>query len=293
MNRFTVTAKKNIMGYVFVMPALLAILLFVVYPVLDALRVSFYQHNGTIGDFVGLYNYKYILSDNLFLQAVSNTFFMAVFALIIGIPSSFIIATLLNSAPFGKNLFKGLVFTPNVTSMVAASLVFVFIFYPTAGGPINYFLSLFGVEPLNWLVSNRLSQLVIVLMATWHSMGYNSLIWLAGLQSISRELYEAAEVDGAGKLKQWIYITIPGVKPIFVFMMVWTTIVSMRRFTEVLTIGGEDGNPAGALMTLVLYIYKYGFATFDFGKASAATYFTFILILSMTIINFKLTKSKE
>lgn len=285
--------KRNLTGYVFVLPTLLAIVIFTAYPVLESFRISFFKHNGVSGTWVGLYNFNYVLTDKIFWKAFLNTLYMGGLYLLAGIPLPFVVASLINVCPIGKNLYKSIFFVPNVTSIVAASLIFMFIFYPASGGPANYILSIFGIQPLNWFASSSIAPVIIVVINIWHGIGYNAIIWLAGLQSISPELYKAAEVDGATKIKQWIYITIPGVKPIFVFMIIMSTIGAMKRFTDVLVIGGEDGNPAGALNTLMLYVYKYGFSTFDFGKASAASYITFVLILLITLLNFKLTSQKD
>lgn len=285
--------RRDIIGYTFVLPTLIAVTLFTVYPVFEALRISFFKHNGMTGWWVGLDNYKFVLTDAHFWIAVKNTIYMGVLSLVLGLPISLIVASLINNCSVGRNFFKSVYFIPNVTSIVAASLVFVFLLYPTKGGLVNGFLGILGIKPLEWFASSALAPIGVVLMELWRMVGYNAIIWLAGLQSIPKELYEASEVDGATKLKQWWYITIPGIKPIFVFLVIIGTINAFRRFGDVFVIGGIDGAPASSLSTMVLYIYKYGFGVFEFGKASAASYIVFVIILFFTIINFKLFNKED
>jgi len=285
--------RRDIVGYTFVLPTLIAVLLFTVYPVIEAFRVSFYKHNGMSGWWVGIDNYRFVLMDPQFWTAVKNTVYMGVLSLVFGLPASLILASLINNCTFGKSLFKSVYFIPNVTSSVAASLVFTFVLHPTEGGLVNGLLASLGIKPLGWFSSTSLAPISVVIMEIWRIVGYNAIIWLAGLQSIPAELYEAAEVDGASKLKQWWYITIPGIRPIFVFLVIIGTINALRRFSDVFVIGGIDGAPASSLSTMVLYIYKYGFGVFEFGKAAAASYIVFTIILIFTILNFKILNKEE
>ncbi|MCQ6561510.1 carbohydrate ABC transporter permease [Paenibacillus mendelii] len=288
-------SNKNVVGYLFLLPLILGVLTFSLYPIIEAFRISLYHHNGVRGVWAGLSNYDFILHDSTFWRALRNTFMMGIMGLGIGLPLSFIVASLVNSIvrPGMSMLFKAIYFLPNVTSTIAASIVFMLLFYPTEKGIANSLLNVFGLEPLGWLSDPRYAQISVILMDTWHGLGYSVLIWLAGLQSISRDLYEAAEVDGAKKLQQWLYITIPSMKPVIFFMVVMGTINAFKRFGEVFVIGGPDGNPGGSLFTLMLYVYRYGFYTFDFGKAAAASYIIFIIILVFTLLNFTAFKNKD
>lgn len=280
-------------GYLFVAPMVLAIFLFWIYPTFQAFHMSFYKSNGITGHYVGTYNYKFVWQDFLFWDAVYNTLYMGVLGIVLGIPLSFIFASLVNAAPIGNKFFQSLFFAPNVTSVVAASIIFMFLMYPTEAGIMNVFLGWFGIEPLRWFADPKLSKISVIIMDLWRGVGYSMLIWLAGLRSISADYYEAAEMDGAGKLRQWFSITIPMLKPIFFFMVVINTIDAFKRFGEVYMIGGPDGQPGGSLATMMIYIYRLGFNTFEFGKASAASFYTFLFILVFTLINFKLFQDRE
>jgi multiple sugar transport system permease protein len=290
-----ILVNKHTVGYLFLMPLILGVVIFSLYPIGEAFRISLYHHNGVRGVWTGLSNYEFIWYDKMFWRALRNTIVMGVMGLAMGLPLSFIIASLINGIAARKLgvLFKAIYFLPNVTSTIAASIVFMLLLYPTEKGIANTMLGWFGIAPLGWMADPNYAQFSVILMDTWHGLGYSVLIWLAGLQGVSKDLYEAASVDGAKKLQQWFYITIPAMKPVIFFMVVMGTISAFKRFSEVFVIGGPDGNPGGSLSTLMLYVYRYGFYTFDFGKAAAASYVIFIIILIFTLINFKMFQNKE
>lgn len=250
--------------------------------------MSFQQTSGSgaTAKWAGVSNYSYVLSDSVFWKSLYNTMFMGLLSMICGICISFILASLINSLRwhFGKNMFKAIYFLPNVVSAVATSLLFSFLFYPDEAGLFNYVLGLVGIGPLGWFTDAQFSRFGIVLMSMWGALGYNTIIFLAGLQSVPRDLYEAAEVDGASALHRWLYITIPYLRPIFFFMIVMGTIGGMKRFTDVWLIGGTAGNPDGSLMTSVLYIYRNAFLASQMGVATAASYLLFIIILVLTML---------
>ena len=198
-----------------------------------------------IRNLVGLSNYRYALEDSLFWQALTNTFVMGIWSVLLGIALSFVLASLINNLKWhlGRNFFKAVYFLPNVVSGVATSLLFSFLFFPSKEGLINFVIGLFGIDPVGWFTNPEVARYSIVLMSLWGALGYNTIIFLAGLQSVPRDLYEAAEVDGAGTYRKWWYITIPYLRPIFVFMLIMGTIGGMKRFTDVWLIGGTAGNP--------------------------------------------------
>ena len=168
---------------------------------------------------------------------------------------------------------------------VAVAMLFNFIFYPTENGILNYFLGLFGISPIGWLVSPKLARFSIVIMGLWRSIGYDTILFLAGLQSIPGEIYEAAAIDGASGLQKWWYITIPNMKPTFTFMIMMLTISTLRRFDDVWMIGGSAGNPAGKLDTMVMYIFRNSWLSREVGVASAAAVVLFVITMTLTILN--------
>ncbi|GAB2567378.1 carbohydrate ABC transporter permease [Gracilibacillus alcaliphilus] len=279
-------SSRDWAGYILSAPLIIGILGFAVYPMVAAFIMSFQRTaNSLTGDWVGLRNYVYVIGDSLFWKAVYNTFYMGVLSVILGVSLSFILATLIHNVPWlrWKNFFKGVYFLPNVVSLVATSILFTLLFNPGQGGILNFFLGFFGVEPIGWFTDPSVARFSIVLMTLWGMLGYNTIIFIAALTSVPRDLYEAAEVDGANWFKKWFYITIPYLRPIIVFMVIMGTISAMKRFTDVWLIGGTAGNPAGSLMTAVLYIYRNAFLSSQMGVATAASYLLFIMILVLTV----------
>jgi multiple sugar transport system permease protein/cellobiose transport system permease protein len=292
--RFT---RNDWMGYLFSAPLIIGVLVFAIYPMFAALFMSFHQTSGLnlTGTWVGLNNYKYALGDTIFWQALSNTFLMGLWSVVLGIAFSFILASLINNLKWnlGRNFFKAVYFLPNVVSGVATTLLFSFLFFPSKEGLINFVIGLFGIEPIGWFTNPQVAPYSIVLMSLWGALGYNTIIFLAGLQSVPRDLYEAAEVDGAGTYRKWLYITIPYLRPIFVFMLIMGTIGGMKRFTDVWLIGGTAGNPGGSLMTVVLYIYRNAFLASQMGLATAVSYLLFLIILILTVCLMLLNRRKD
>ena len=284
-------AKRNrhtmLVGILFILPMIAGILLFYYIPMLQAFIYSLQNTSGMgTGTFVGLYNYKKVLGDDQFWTAMYNTVYMGILSVALNTIIPFVLASMINSMRATKNLFKSIFFVPNVVSIVAASVLFKFMFYPTKEGLINSLLVTLGMEPLGWFADPAISKLTICLMGLWRCLGYNIIIFIAGLQSVPNELYEAANVDGVSPLKRWWYITVPLVKPIIFFVVMMDTISAMRRFGDVWMIGGTGGSPGGSLLSVVVYIYRYAFSSNQMGVGCAASYILFVIIMTLTCINY-------
>ncbi|WP_299088714.1 carbohydrate ABC transporter permease [uncultured Metabacillus sp.] len=277
--------------YLFLLPSFLGILLFMMYPVFESLRLSFYQSNGTIENFIGLANFQSVLTSGPFWNSVWNTFYIGIFQIIITIPLGFIFATLINSTSKGQNFFKVIYFLPNITSIVAAAMIFAFVLHPEMG-IVNYVLGSIGLPTPGWLSDPSTSKWGVILLAVWHWIGFVIIICIANLQSISPEMYEAARIDGASNFQQWLFITIPNMTGTFAFLLITGWIGALQRFNEVYVLGGPNGSPARSIQTMGAFIYERGFTGFEFGIASAATYIMFIIILIFTFINLKISNMK-
>ncbi|MFC0470400.1 carbohydrate ABC transporter permease [Halalkalibacter kiskunsagensis] len=286
LNKKKFLTSRDWAGFLFSAPLLIGILAFSIYPMFGALVLSFKRGQSYEGAWVGISNYSYVLSDSLFWRSIYNTFYMGILAVVLGVASSFILASLIHNLASHKlkNFFKGVYFLPNVVSLVATSILFSFLFNPGSEGLLNYVLGFVGIDPVGWFTDPKYARFSIVLMTLWGMLGYNTIIFIAALTSVPRDLYEAAEVDGASWLKKWWYITIPYLRPIIMFMIIIGTINAMKRFTDVWLIGGTAGNPSGSLMTAVLYIYRNAFLSGQMGIATAASYILFIFILILTIL---------
>ncbi len=281
--------KEYGIWYIFLLPTLLVLVLFMTYPILDSLRLSFYKSNGTIESWVGLRNYIRIFTSYSFWRALYTTFYIGVFKLLIAIPVGFLVAYMINNQRYGQNLFKVVFFIPYITSVVAAGMIFLFILHP-GEGLLNTFLGFFGIPPQLWLAEPTPARWGTILLTAWHWLGFVIIISMANLQTIPPELYEAANIDGANKLQSLFYITIPRMASCFAFLLIMGWISALKVFTEPYILGRGTGTPAGALMTLSGFIYDRGFHGTEFGYSSAAAYVLFFIILIFTRINMKISK---
>ena len=277
--------NENMKWYLFLIIPIFGTLVFNFYPLLSTLVNSFQNSQDK---FIGAVNYQILFKDSVFRQSFWNTIYMAILGVGFYVPIAFIIATMLNNISVGKNAYKVVFLLPMVMSMVTAATLFQYILYPSEQGIVNYLLSPFMSEPAKWFNDPRMARESVIIMAVWKGMGYNIILFFAGLQAIPVELYEAASIDGAGEFKKWVHITIPGMKNSFVFVFITSMIAALKRFTEVYAISGETGAPGGMLNTLMLYIYKNSFSTLNYkdeGLATSASIILFLIILIATMIN--------
>jgi multiple sugar transport system permease protein len=279
---------------VFLAPALLLIAVFFFLPVLAALLLSFTDFDiYALGDldrlrFVGLRNYLDLLQSPLFWTALGNTFYFVV----VGGPLSVAVslgAALLVNAPLTRcpGFFRAAFFLPVVTTLVAVAVVWRYLYHPRHG-LLNYGLGLFGIDPIDWLGDPVWAMPAIILMAVWKNFGFNMIIFIAGLQNIPPQLYEAARIDGANGWRQFRYITLPLLGPTFLFVALMTMIGYFQVFAEpyVMTQGG----PTNRTLSVVLLMYEEGFRWWNMGYASAAAFMLFVLILAGTALQLQLRR---
>jgi multiple sugar transport system permease protein len=289
--------RSSLVWYAFLAPTFLLFGLFVVYPTLETFRLSFFREVVTQQEFIGATHYLRLLTNQIFLGALLNTAALGIAFLVLAIPLALILASLLNNLRYASKLFKVIYFLPQVTSTVAVALIFGYVFQPN-WGLINGALRGLGVVDLPlWLADPRPSltgsRAAVTLLAVWVALGYYMLIFLAGLQAIPAQLYDAAVVDGANSLRAWWYITIPSLRPTFIFLLLTGTIDAMSRFGDTWMLGGPGGTPARSLQTIVMYIYQTAFESSDFNLASAAAVVLFIIVLTLTLINFRIFLQRD
>ena len=272
--------QQRIAPYVFISPFYVLFAIFWVTPTVSGLFLSFYQWSAFgPGRYIGLDNYLRIFSDKVFQAALVNTFWYMGTCVFLSLPLSLILAVILNSRLIRlKSIFRTIYVVPSITSTVAVALVFI-LFLDRDYGLLNFPLVALGLEPLNWLGSTSLSKPAILIMLMWHWLGLDSVYFLAGLQAISRELYEAAQLDGANRWQNFWYITIPLLRPIMIFIVALELIGIAQVFNEpyVLTKGG----PSNSSLSIAYYIYRTGLERFDFGGAAAAGFIFFVLIFAL------------
>jgi multiple sugar transport system permease protein len=284
-------------AYFFLAPALTAIFIFFFIPVLAALVISFTDFDiYALGDFstvrfVGLSNYFELFDDPLFWTALKNTFYYVIVASPLSIAVSLGAAMLLNSKLIKfKAIFRLSYFLPVVTTLVAVAIVWRFIYHHNFG-IMNYFIGFFGIDPIDWLGDPFWAMPSIILMAVWKNFGYNMIIFIAGLQNIPEELYEAANIEGANGWQKFKSITIPMLAPTTVFISIITMIGFFQLFAEpyVMTQGG----PLNSTLSIVQYMYQEGFRWWNMGYSASIAFVLFFIIFIGTLIQFKVQKSAE
>ncbi len=284
--------KMGWVWYLFLLPTFLGLVLFLAYPALESFRLSFFRSNGTIERWAGIDNYAYVLRNSGFWQAVGNTFYIGFFSLLVSIPLGFTIASIINQMKWFKNMFKVIFFIPYVTSIVAAAMIFLFVLHPDMG-LLNSLLRALGLPTSTWLADSTTARWGVIILSVWHELGFIIIISLANLQAIPNDIYESSSIDGANKLQQWLFITIPNMTGTFAFFIVMGWIGALKRFSETYILGGLQGSPGGALYTIVGFIYERGFGGNEFGIASAAAYLLFGIILIFTLFNLKISKMNK
>jgi multiple sugar transport system permease protein len=290
--RGVIAVRQNRAGWAFVAPALALIGLFFFVPVLAGLFLSFTDFDiYAIGRpdtarFMGLENYRQVLSNPLFWQALGNTFLFVILGGPLSVLAS-LVAALLVSAKRVRypGLFRSIFFMPVVTTLVAVAIVWRYLYHPQYG-LLNWALGAVGIHPVDWLGDPHWAMFAIILMAVWKNFGYNMLIFIAGLQSIPEDLYEAAHLDGAGSWAQFRHVTLPSLAPTFLFVGVMTMLGNFQLFAEpyVMTQGG----PLKATTTVVLLMYEEGFRWWRMGMAASLAFVLFVIMFLGTLIQMRL-----
>jgi len=277
--------KKQTIGFCFILPGLCVFCLFTIYPIVYSLFLSFHQRQGQVYVFAGLENFKKLFADPLFFVSVSNTFQILFIHVPLMLGLALLLAVILNSPSLKLRSFLRLsFFLPVITLLVASALVFRIIFNYDYG-VVNYLLISLGGEKIKWFYHRYWAKAVLVIAVTWRWTGYNMVFMLAGLQLISKEIYDAASIDGAGKLQQFSKITLPLMKPIILFCLVTSTIGTFILFDEPYILTG--GGPANATLTMTLYLYRIGFQHFQFGYACAIAFSVVIIVAALSLLEIK------
>ncbi|WP_117168086.1 carbohydrate ABC transporter permease [Paraliobacillus sediminis] len=280
--------KESISGYLYISPFFILFGVFGLFPMLFSFYLGFQKWNGLGGfgsmEFVGFQNFKWILTDQLFWTSLSNTLIMWVMGTIPQLLVGIILAYSLNSVLIKmKTFFRVSIFMPYVTSTVAVAIIFGIMFNNQDFGLFNIIVGLFGIDPVAWGTNWWGVKIAISTMVFWRWVGYNTIIYLAGLQAIPNDLYEAAVIDGATVRQKIQYITIPMLRPIIILTVFTSTIGALQLFTEPLIFIGRSYREEG--ITVVLYLYREAFVNNFFGTASAAAIILFIIIILISSIN--------
>ncbi len=271
--------------YLFISPWIIGFILFGAGPIIASAVLSFMNWSLLSSPtWAGLGNYRKLFSDSLFLVTIKNTFVYAIGSVTLGIIAGFLLALLLNQKVWGMAVFRTIFYLPSVVAGIATALLWVNIFHPDFG-LINYTLGQFGIQGPKWLQSPDWAMPALIAMSVWGAGG-GMVIYLAGLQSIPEQLYEAAGLDGAGPLRKFWHITVPMMSPVIFFNMIVGVISSLQAFVLILVM--TNGGPANATLVYGLYLYRTAFQFFEMGYASAMAWVLFIVIMLITAIQFRL-----
>jgi lactose/L-arabinose transport system permease protein len=285
--------KNNLIGWSFVIIAAVMIFLFYFYPMVQALILSFQTGVGANLSFTGIDNYTRLFKDPTFLTTVKNTVIYLMVQVPVMILLALFLSVLLNNKTIKfKGFFRTAIFLPCVTSLVAYSVIFKYLF--GQDGIINMMLMKVALisEPIQWLTDPFWAKIAIIVAITWRWTGYNMIFYLSALQNVDESIYEAARIDGASPVQQFFKITIPMLKPIILFTSITSTIGTLQLFDEVMNI--TKGGPGNATMTISQYIYNLSFKyTPDFGYAATVSYAIVIMIVIFSIIQFKVAGDKN
>lgn len=278
-------------GFLFLSPTLVIFSTFILFPVFFSFYLSFQKWNMFSGEatFVGLDNYTRMFESAEFWMVLKNTAIYTIGTIPLNMALSLGIAYVLNKKLVGKKFLRTAFFAPVIIAPVAAAVIWRWLYDPNFG-LVNYFIDILGFDSVNWLNEPTAAMFALIIMGVWKTFGINMVLFSAGLQGIPESYYEAAELDGAGKLAKFWHITVPMLAPTTFFIMIMSMISSFQVFDLVYVL--TSGGPLGSTKVLVFYVYEYAFKFFEMGYAAAISYFLFALLFVLTMIQIKYMKSK-
>ena len=283
---------REVKAWLLFTPFLILVFAFVWYPQVKTMVLSFFDKQGfTPVNFAGFKNYIQVFQDTLFTKILGNTFQYVFWSLLIGYIPPIIVAVILNEMVHFQSPLKTCIYFPTILPAVAAYLMWDLMYFPDEGGLLNMILSYFGVAPLEWLQNVNLTIPLLVVASTWKSMPASMLLYLAALQGVNRELYEAATLDGAGPLRRLFSVTFPQIIGTMLLMLINQIISIFQILDQPMVMTG--GGPGNSSLTMAYWAYKEGFENFRVGTSMAIGNILFIIILVFTLFYFYLSKKTE
>ncbi|MDF2964000.1 MAG: putative transporter permease protein [Paenibacillus sp.] len=282
--------QRQEIGYalLFLMPSIAGFLLFIILPTVSSLLLSLVEWDLlTPPKFVGFENFEALAKDEVFATIFKNTFVFTMITIPVGMILSFFVAVLLNQGLIGTNIYRTIYFLPVMASAAGSAVVWKWIFEKDFG-LLNYFLGFFGIDGPGWLISSEWAMTSVIIMSVWKNIGFDMVIFLAALQGIPKDYYEAADIDGANYWHKTRHITIPLVSYSTFFVLIMAIIRSFQIFDQMYIL--TKGGPGYSTQVLVYYIYTNAFEFFKMGYASAVAWVLFLIILIITLIQMKLQK---
>ena len=282
--------KEELVGYLFIMPVVIGLSVFYIFPFLQNIWFGFNDVNQfNVASFCGADNYVRLLEDKEFFTALANSLKSALVIVPAVVALSLLVASLLNTKIRGKSIYRTLYFLPAVTMSVAISLVWKWI-YNGEYGVLNSVLKVFGIEGINWLSDPEYALIMVLIVEIWMSVGYNMIILLAGMQGISTSYYEAAVIDGAGPAACFFKLTIPILTPTIFFVVITSIISSFQIFDTIFMMIPKDSPAFSASQTLVMMFYRNAFDYGAKGYAAAISSIVFLIVMLVTAVQFGMQK---
>lgn len=279
---------KELKGVAWTLPALIFLILFTLYPMINAIITSFYNWNLTgRKKYIGFYNYSKLFGNAEVYETIWHTLQYAIIVLPATLILGFLLALMLRRPSKLNVVFRTMLFTPRVSSMVAISVVWLFILNPQYG-LLNSFLGLFGIAPVRWLNETSTALPSLAAITIWRMLGYSTVVYLGGIQNISEDVLEASTIDGANPLQTVWHITVPLVSPTTFMLLILNSIEVLKMFTTINVM--TDGGPAKSTQNLVVMLYEYAFRRYQLGYASAIAVVLFLLILLINLIQMALER---
>lgn len=282
-------------AWLYLFPALLVLGVFQIYPIIKSFLMGFYTDFDYLEDVVyewGFNNFSNLFHDSDFILAIKNTCVLTLFAAPLSILVSLVFAVLLNLNIHCRKIFQSIYFLPFVTSMVAVSIVWAWMLNKDYG-LINSILAVFGISKVAWLTNPKMTIPILVVLSVWKGLGYRVIIFLAGLQGIDKQYYQAARIDGAGALRRFFHVTIPFLRPTIFFLSVTTIIDIFKTFDEVYVMYSNQPGPLNSGLTIVYYIFTKFYRHWEFASAAAASFVLFLIILLITLFQFAAVRLKR
>lgn len=286
------TWRNTLIGWSFILPNFIGFALFTLVPVVAAFALAFLEWDAVSSpEWVGLDNFERMLDDENFQVALTNTLFYAGGHIPLTLVASLALAIVLNRKIRGAKFFRTVAFFPYITSLVAVAVVWNMLFNPTTG-PVNQGLEALGAaNPPGWTTDTDWAMPAVIITSVWRDMGYYMVLYLAGLQTIPTEYYEAARVDGANAWQRFWHVTLPGLRPTTFFVLVMLTIQSFKILDLIVVM--TDGGPGRSTLVLAQLVYREGIRDGDYGYSSAIALVLFVIVLTITVVQFRLNERRD
>ena len=286
--------KKSKFPYLVLTPLLLLLVIFIVAPIIASFVIAFMDYSPlreTGNHFVGFQNFKALFKDELYIASLKNTLFYVAVFVVINLALTLVTSALLCALSSNKwrSLFRSAFFMPCVAPLAAVTVVWQKCLFPAKSGALNMILGKLGMPPLDWVGNASTLMTSILILSLWADVGYNTVLFIAGMQGIPKDFYEAAEIDGAGPIRRFISITMPLLTRTFSFVCIMTIISQFQAFAQ-FSILAPTGGPSRSAYVLGTYIYRMGFVSHDMGYASAVSVTLFLIMLVITLIQQRMNR---